>query len=175
MAWEKPITDWQAGDAPTADAFNRIEKNILDLKDNKRDKSSTVPVANGGTGATNAESARSNLGIRTSTLKIRAYYATGSEDATSASYSSGSEVEFTNIKIGSYTISSAAIYHEIKGNGWVRMKLSHTIISAVATAIKNTTGGYTPGCIVRVVDDYVYFGNDENDTKGFMVTVIYKN
>lgn len=53
MAWEKPITDWQTGDAPTADAFNRIEKNILDLKDNKRDKSSTVPVANGGTGATN--------------------------------------------------------------------------------------------------------------------------
>ena len=26
MAWEKPITDWRAGDAPTADAFNRIEK-----------------------------------------------------------------------------------------------------------------------------------------------------
>ena len=53
MAWEKPITDWQTGDVPTADAFNRIEKNILDLKDNKRYKSSTVPVANGGTGATN--------------------------------------------------------------------------------------------------------------------------
>lgn len=53
MAWEKPKTDWQTGDVPTADAFNRIEKNILDLKDNKRDKSSTVPVANGGTGATN--------------------------------------------------------------------------------------------------------------------------
>lgn len=58
MAWEKPITDWQAGDAPTADAFNRIEKNILDLKDNKRDKSSTVPVANGGTGAGDASAAR---------------------------------------------------------------------------------------------------------------------
>ena len=55
MAWEKPITDWQTGDVPTADAFNRIEKNILDLKDNKRDKSSTVPVANGGTGATNGD------------------------------------------------------------------------------------------------------------------------
>ena len=58
MAWEKPKTDWQTGDAPTADAFNRIEKNILDLKDNKRDKSSTVPVANGGTGAGDASAAR---------------------------------------------------------------------------------------------------------------------
>ena len=53
MAWEKPKTDWQPSSVPTAEAFNRIEKNILDLKDNKRDESSIVPVTNGGTGATN--------------------------------------------------------------------------------------------------------------------------
>lgn len=173
MAWENPKTDWQPCSVPTAEAFNRIENNILELQNNKRDKNSTVPVSNGGTGATNAESARSNLGIRTSTSRIRVYYATGSVDATSASYSSGNEVEFKDIKISSYTISSATIYHRINGNGWVRMSFPYTIISGVATAIKNTTGGYTPGCVVRIVNNTLYLGNDENDTEGFTVTVVY--
>lgn len=38
MAWEKPKTDWQTGDAPTADAFNRIEKIFLILRTTKETK-----------------------------------------------------------------------------------------------------------------------------------------
>ena len=53
MAWETPKTDWVSSDAPDAAAFNRIENNISELQNSKRNESSIVPVSNGGTGAAN--------------------------------------------------------------------------------------------------------------------------
>lgn len=63
MAWEKPKTDWVSSDAPDAAAFNRIEKNISELQNSKRNESSIVPVSNGGTGASTVAAARRNLGL----------------------------------------------------------------------------------------------------------------
>ena len=139
MAWEKPITDWQAGDAPTADAFNRIEKNILDLKDNKRDKSSTVPVANGGTGATSKTSARRNLGLEDVSIYMSCSVSSNGGEATNASYGSASSVAFKGIRVGNYIICSAHIDKRASEDRWVRIETGRTVIAVVASVYKPGT------------------------------------
>lgn len=43
MAWQTPKTDWKAGDVPSAGDFNRIEGNIIELNNDKRnDRNSTT-------------------------------------------------------------------------------------------------------------------------------------
>ena len=83
------------------------------------------------------------------------------------------------IKIGKYTIFTARINYGISGNGWLRFSLPNNIVynekeivTVLATAIKDSTQGYTPGCIVYTNRKNIYLGNDENNTKGFMVTII---
>lgn len=180
MAWEKPKTDWQPSSVPTAEAFNRIENNILDLQNNKRDKNSTIPVTNGGTGATNAETARNNLGIEIKDFKVGFYVHSGSDPAVGSDYEyTESEAQFRGIKIGKYTIFTARINYKISGNGWLSFTLPNNIVyneeeivTVLATAIKDSTQSYTPGCIVFTNRKNIYLGNDENETQGFMVTII---
>ena len=178
MAWEKPKTDWQTGDAPTADAFNRIEKNILDLKDNKRDKSSTVPVANGGTGATNAVAARNNLGIEYISWTVSYAVRLGTKKYNQPNYEGTPQyVSLDGIKIGPLGIYSGFIEADFtEDEGWMRIfKGNKEIIAVSATPKKLETYGYAPSCIVHSEGNYIYIADDYGGALGFNVIIVAKD
>lgn len=55
--------NWQPSSIPTAEDFNRIEQNIINLQNEKQSTITTLGVRQGGTGASNASTARLNLGL----------------------------------------------------------------------------------------------------------------
>ena len=191
MAWEKPKTDWKPSSVPTAEAFNRIENNILDLQNNKRDKSSTVPVTNGGTGATNAETARNNLGVKKFSESFICSFANSNKIASSNDYPEedgiifkyvGRSITFNGIQVGNYVICSARVgilFESITNIGtavtqdaWIRIVTGKTVLGVVASVYKNTSEGYAPECIVCYDSiGNVYVSSDEGDSNSFMVTL----
>lgn len=166
MAWEKPKTDWVSSDAPDAAAFNRIEKNISELQNSKRNESSIVPVSNGGTGsstvaaarrnlglgetsgalpvknggtgATSETSARRNLGVEDVSIYMSCSVSSNGGEATNASYGSASSVAFKGIRVGNYIICSAHIDKRASEDRWVRIETGRNVIAVVASVYKSS-------------------------------------
>ena len=63
MAITKRSEEWKSSSVPTANDFNRIEKNIETLDNTKEPVINKLPISRGGTGATTASGARNNLGL----------------------------------------------------------------------------------------------------------------